>query len=62
MEEGGIDDMTAAEVLSACFTMTNRICKTLLAECEPGDLDNNVDQIQNAIGGLFALLPKGKVH
>ncbi len=62
MDGIGIDDLSAAEILSACFTMTNRVCKTLLNECEPEDLAHNVDQIQNAIGGLFALLPKGKVH
>lgn len=62
MDGCGVEDMTAAEVVSACFTVTRRVVKTLLAECEPEDLNNNIDQIQNAIGGLFALLPDRTVH
>lgn len=62
MDTSGIDDMTAAEVLSACFTITNRVCKTMIEESSKDDLEHNIDQIQNAIGSLFALLPKGVVH
>jgi len=62
MDGIGVDDLTPAEVVSACFTMTNRVCKTIIAECDKVELDHNIDQIQNAIGGLFALLPERTKH
>ncbi len=62
MDGSGVEDLTAAEVASACFTMTSRVCKVLLEECASEDLNQNIDQIQNAIGGLFALLPDRTKH
>lgn len=62
MDGCGVEDMTAAEVVSACFTITRRVCRTLLTESAKEDLDQNIDQIQNAIGGLFALLPDRTIH
>lgn len=62
MDGCGVEDITPAEVVSACFTMTSRVCRTILEECDKAELNRNIDQIQNAIGGLFSLLPERTVH
>ena len=62
MDGAGIDDITPAEVVSACFTLTKRVCKTILEESDKADLENNIDQMQDAIGSLFAILPERTKH
>jgi hypothetical protein len=60
--DGSGTDPSPAEILSACFTLTSNVCKAILSECEKTELDHNIDQIQNAIGSLFALLPDRTKH
>ncbi len=62
MDGAGVDDISSEEVLSACFTLTSNVCRVILTECSSEELEHNVDQIQNAIGSLFALLPERTKH
>lgn len=62
MEDSGIVELTAVEVLSASFTMCARITKIVLNGCEPADKDINIDIITEAIGKLYELVPSRTVH
>lgn len=62
MEGSGVDDLTAAEVLSACFTMTQKAVLEMVRVENEKDRLHNIDQITTAIGNLYQLVPKGVTH
>lgn len=62
MDGNGIDDLTVAEIISACYTMTKYVTKTVLDHCTPEERARNVEQFQSAIAELYALLPPQVVN
>lgn len=62
IEEAGVIDLTAAEVCSVCFTITQRVTKLMIEVDDRADRAHNIEQITNAIGALYALIPQKTIH
>lgn len=62
MDGNGIDDLTAAEVISACYSMTRHVTEVLFKNSSDANMQHNIDQVTAAIAMLWALVPQQKVH
>ena len=63
IEDAGIVELTAAEVLSTCFTITKRVTQVMIQEVtDPAERAFNIEIITQAIADLYSVVPKGRIH
>lgn len=62
MEGAGEENISSAEVLSACFTMTAHVIEAMLAVDDKRDAQSNIEQVTDAVARLYALLPQRTTH
>ena len=62
MNNEGIVDLTAAEVLSAAFTLAKSIVVVVLEYSSGAEREHNEDEIRNATAGIYELVAPKSVN
>lgn len=62
IEDCGVEDLTAGEVLSVCYSMTKKVSAIMLQVEDEKDRRRYTDMIINGVGELYSLVPEQVVH
>ena len=62
MNDESIEDLTAAEVLSAAFTLAKSIVIIVLEYSSGAEREHNAEEIRNATAGIYELVAPKSVN